>query len=182
MQKFVIKAGLGFLALSMIVHIVTSSGHRLAFPYPPSPAAVAQAPPASSPAPGGSQVFGTPDTRDLWARAFLKLAGYKRTLCNRGAIIGWENEENTPQSWKNPLADTLRKPGSVVENSDGVRKYRRWIDGLEAAAFTLTFHPAIERALRAGDNAQAVADAVQQPSTSGHMWGTAPFQASCLTG
>jgi hypothetical protein len=185
MGRFLVKAGLLVVLMSILVHlashgsgpVITPPALAAVTPHVSAPAAPVAAPRASTPA-----LTGTPSTQDLWARAFLKLAGFRRTPCNKGAIEAWIHAEGSDPKWKNFLDDTLPLPGSSTVNSAGVRSYRKWIDGLRAAVHTLRYHPAIEKALRAGNNAQAVADAVQVPSTSGHMWGTAPFSATCTTG
>ena len=190
MKKLLLKGALGFLGLSMIVHVATTGG--LAPAPPPSPAAAAQhAPPASSPAPAPAPqapaLAGTPGAPELWARALLKYMGLRRTPCNVGAVMAWEKAEGGAwhnKARRNPLNDTLPEPGSWLmpgRNPAHVRAYPTWLEGIQATVHTLRFHPAITAALRRGNDAQAVADAVQAPSTTGHHWGTRPFRATCST-
>jgi hypothetical protein len=101
-----------------------------------------------------------------------------RTRCDLGAIEAWEREEGTFALYRNPLDTTRRMPGSVPVpgNSAGVQHYASWRQGLHATVVTLRngLYPGIESALRAGNDAQSVADAVARSP-----WGTARFQAEC---
>lgn len=111
-----------------------------------------------------------------WARAFLKGAGLPRTGCNVSAVEAWQRAEGTYGSYRNPLDTTQRAPGSHSVNSVGVQKYVSWRQGLHASAVTLGngYYPGIIAALRAGNDAQRVATAVQES-----RWGTGPFTAGC---
>ena len=61
-------------------------------------------------------------------------------------------------------------------NSVGVQAYPAWQEGMQAnlSAITNGLYGGILSALRAGDNAQAVADAV-----ASSPWGTEAFSATC---
>jgi len=110
-----------------------------------------------------------------WAKALLQALDVPRTTENMAAIIAWEMAEgghwyNTAHY--NPLNTTWRMPGATAMNSVGVKAYLSWAQGL--AATVNTFHnglyEGILAALRAGNDAQAVADAV-----AASPWGTGSF-------
>lgn len=114
-----------------------------------------------------------------WASAFLGVLGEPQTSCNLGAIEAWEGAEGG--AWNNdaaanPLNTTQPEPGDWSINSVGVKAYPSWSEGLRANATAITngLYGGILSALRAGNNAQAVADAV-----ASSPWGTAPFEAAC---
>lgn len=114
-----------------------------------------------------------------WARAFLASAGEPQTACNLGAVTAWERAEGG--AWQNtatgnPLNTTQPEPGSYPINSAGVQAYPSWQAGLAATVTTLGNgrYPGVTAALRAGGDAQAVADAV-----AGSPWGTGAFTAAC---
>lgn len=118
-------------------------------------------------------------TPESWARAVLEAEHLPQTACNLGALEAWEAAEGG--AWQNsaaynPLNSTMPEPGSSVINSDGVRAYVSWRQGLEATVATLNNgrYGAILSSLRSGRNAQAVADAV-----AASPWGTERFGASC---
>ena len=110
-----------------------------------------------------------------WAKALLQALQMPTTTANMAAIIAWEMAEgghwyNTAHF--NPLNTTWRMPGATAMNSVGVKAYLSWAQGL--AATVNTFHnglyEGILAALRAGDDAQAVASAV-----AASPWGTGSF-------
>ena len=114
-----------------------------------------------------------------WARALLSGTGLPRTACNLAAITAWEaaeggNWENT--ATYNPLNTTQPEPGSSSMNSVNVQAYTSWPEGFTATVTTLDNgnYPGILSALRAGNSAQGVADAV-----AASPWGTGSFSASC---
>jgi len=114
-----------------------------------------------------------------WASAFLGVLGEPQTSCNLGAIEAWEAAEGG--AWNNgaaanPLNTTEPEPGDWSINSVGVKAYPSWPEGLRANATAITngLYGGVLSALRAGDSAQAVADAV-----ASSPWGTAPFSAAC---
>jgi hypothetical protein len=121
-------------------------------------------------------------TPHSWARALLRAEGLPRTGCNVGAVVSWENAEGghwVNDARYNPLNTTMPEPGSVAiaGNPAGVQSYTSWHQGLQATVNTLNngrYGP-ILAALRAGDSAQAVADA-----EAATPWGTGPFTATCL--
>jgi hypothetical protein len=137
----------------------------------PSPAVTI---PTSVPAAGSY----TPST---WAVAFLHVIGEPATACNVAAVTGWERAEGG--HWHNhaaynPLDDELPEPGSTrindTGNGTGVMKYVSWGQGLAASAYTMRHYPAIQAALRAGNNAQRVASQV-----AASTWGTGQFTVTC---
>lgn len=114
-----------------------------------------------------------------WASAFLGVLGEPQTACNLGAIEAWEGAEGgawNNEADANPLNTTQPEPGDWSINSDGVKAYPSWPEGLRANATAITngLYGGILSALRAGGNAQAVADAV-----ASSPWGTEPFSAAC---
>lgn len=119
-------------------------------------------------------------TPPSWARALLRDGGYPVTLCTVGAVIAWQAAEGDWRAghvgWHNLLNDKRKEPGSVNATTQGVQKYTSWAQGLEATLATLRGpdYGGIRAALAAGNDAQAVADAV-----SASPWGTRPFQATC---
>ena len=122
---------------------------------------------------------GSAYTPSSWAGALLSAGGWPQTACNLGAIEAWERAEGG--NWENsaaynPLDTTQPETGSSAMNSAGVRAYPSWQAGFQATLATLENgnYPAILSALSAGDNAQAVANAV-----AASPWGTGAFQATC---
>jgi hypothetical protein len=113
--------------------------------------------------------------RVSWARALLRIDGLPRTPCEVASIVAWEDAENSPASWHNPLDTTLPEPGSQSENSVNVQGYASRSQGLAATDATLhngRYGPVLT-ALEQGGG-QAVADAV-----AASPWGTEPFQVGC---
>ena len=114
-------------------------------------------------------------TQVTWAQAFVKSLGMPMTADNVAAIVAWEMAEgghwyNT--AYYNPLNTTQPMPGATSMNSVGVKAYSSWAVGLKATRITITNgrYGGILAALRAGSDAQAVADAVADSP-----WGTGSF-------
>lgn len=132
---------------------------------------------------------GTVMTPAAWAHALLAGGGWPRTACNVNAVAGWAGAEGGHWSNKakfNPLNTTKRMPGSYpinrVAGTPGVQAYRSWADGITATLDTLRNgnYGRVIAALQAGNNAQAVVNAVTTPDpVTGKKWGTGYFQASC---
>ncbi len=127
----------------------------------------------------GTVPDGSSYTPSSWAAALLSAGGWPQSGCNLGAITAWEaaeggNWENSAAA--NPLDTTQREPGSWSINSVAVQAYPSWAEGFQATLTTLGYaaYGGIRSALAAGDDAQAVADAV-----AASPWGTGPFAASC---
>lgn len=132
-------------------------------------------------APAGSSY-----TPQSWAAAFLSVIGAPQTSCNEAAIGSWESAESggdlgtgqpdDPDVTHNPLNTARGEPGSHAINSDGVQAYPSWQEGLQGngAAITNGLYGGVLSALRAGNSAQGVADAV-----ASSPWGTTAFSASC---
>jgi len=153
------------LPLVVIVLVLGSTGGS---------AAAAAAAPAGAVIPASAAGAGSTGT--AWARSLLAAGGWPATGCNTGAVVAWERAEGSTPAWHNLLDTTLREPGSHPVNSVGVQAYPSVQAGLAATVATLRGGPygPILAALAAGDNAQAVADAV-----AASPWGTEPFTASC---
>jgi hypothetical protein len=137
----------------------------------------------STPGAGGVLAADIPNgsayTPHTWAVALLTATHLPVTACNVSAVTDWENAEGG--NWgnsaaANPLNTTLPEPGSHAINSAGVQAYPSWPVGFTATVATLSNgdYPGILGALRAGDNAGAVAAAV-----GASPWGTGLFPASC---
>lgn len=114
-----------------------------------------------------------------WASAFLGVIREPDTSCDQAAVVAWEGAEGG--AWgndaeANPLDTTEPEPGDWSINSAGVKAFPSWQEGLQAnaAAITNGLYGGILSALRAGNSAQAVANAV-----ASSPWGTAPFEAAC---
>lgn len=113
--------------------------------------------------------------RGYWALRFLEECGYPTTRQNRIAIVAWEAAEGGPQFPQakfNPLNTTLRYGGSWQFNWVGVQNYPSLQVGLEATKRTLkrtklVGYAPIRRALKKGDSAQRVLEAVENST-----WGT----------
>ena len=118
-------------------------------------------------------------TPSSWAGALLSAGGWPQTACNLSAVEAWERAEGG--NWENsaaynPLDTTMPESGASSMNSVGVKAYPSWQEGFSATLATLENgnYPGILSALSAGDNAQAVANAV-----AASPWGTGAFQATC---
>ena len=114
-----------------------------------------------------------------WAVEFLTAIREPVTGCNVGAITAWEAAEGggvTNDAAYNPLNTARTEPGSWTVNSAGVQAFPSWPEGLAAnvAAITNGLYGPVLAALRAGNDAQGVADAV-----GASPWGTSPFTAAC---
>jgi peptidoglycan hydrolase CwlO-like protein len=115
-----------------------------------------------------------------WAQALLRNLALPSTVANQRAIVAWEAAEgghwfNTAHF--NPLNTTQSAPGATAMNSVGVKAYVSWEQGMRATITTLYngFYAGILAALRRGDDAQAVADAV-----AASPWGTGSFSVAAL--
>jgi peptidoglycan hydrolase CwlO-like protein len=112
-----------------------------------------------------------------WAKALLQQLHMPLTAENVAAITAWELAEgghwhNTAHY--NPLNTTMPEPGATSMNSVGVKAYLSWAQGFTATLATLHngYYEGILAALRAGDDAIAVAHAV-----AASPWGTGNFQS-----
>jgi hypothetical protein len=139
----------------------------------------------TGPVPDGSSY-----TAASWAAALLGYGGWRKSACNLGAFEAWERAEGG--QWGpnphddgtfNPLNTTRAEPGSAGRIYTGtpgvwVQAYSSWQSGFQATIATLDSgrYGGILAALQAGNNAQAVADAV-----AGSPWGTGPFTAVCVS-
>jgi hypothetical protein len=104
-----------------------------------------------------------------WARDFLSRLGMPETADNVRAITAWEQAEGTAAHF-NPLATTQSGfAGETGFNSVGVKNYASYEDGLSAnvKAITNGLYGNILAALRAGNNAMAVGQAIADSP-----WGT----------
>lgn len=119
-------------------------------------------------------------SQQQWAQQFLAVIGEPQTACNEAAVTAWQEAEGGGPGGDgasyNNLNTTQPGPGDWSINSVGVKAYPSYQEGLQANATAITngLYGGVLSALRAGDNAQAVADAV-----ANSPWGTAPFSATC---
>jgi hypothetical protein len=162
-KSFVVSCAVGGFLLAGLTHGHAGAG-GLGSVLPQAVAAV--------PIGGGSQ--------QQWAGDFLAALGEPRTACNLAAVVAWQRAEGGGPGGDgatfNNLNTTLREPGSYAMNSAGVQVFTSYAQGLDANV-TVARMPAyagIRSALDAGDNAQAVANAV-----ANSPWGTNWFPASC---
>ena len=104
-----------------------------------------------------------------WARDFLTKLNMPITNDNVRAVSAWEQAEGTNASF-NPLATTQGGfAGETQFNSVGVKNYATYQNGIDANAHALMNgrYTNILDALRAGNNADAVAQAIKNSP-----WGT----------
>jgi peptidoglycan hydrolase CwlO-like protein len=114
-------------------------------------------------------------TQLTWAKALLVAMRLPVTTDNVAAVVAWEMAEGGHwynSAYYNPLNTTQTMPGSTSMNSVGVKAYTSWKQGFEATMKTLRngFYEGILAALRRGNDAQAVAEAV-----AASPWGTGNF-------
>jgi peptidoglycan hydrolase CwlO-like protein len=110
-----------------------------------------------------------------WAKALLEQLHMPLTTQNTAAITAWEMAEGGHwhnSAHYNPLNTTMPEPGATAMNSVGVKAYLSWAQGFTATIATLRngYYGGILAALRAGNDAIAVADAV-----GASPWGTGNF-------
>lgn len=119
-----------------------------------------------------------PITRQSWAESLLQSGNFPVTKENLKAIVGWETQEggagpqfNVPDNTAsyNPINTTEEMPGATSVNSDGVKAYTSWQQGLEATVKTLNngHYPGILAALKEGKSSEAVGKAIAESP-----WGT----------
>lgn len=104
-----------------------------------------------------------------WARDFLTKLNLPVTAENVRAISAWEQAEGTKASF-NPLATTQGGfAGETRFNSVGVKNYATYQDGIDANVHALMNgrYTNVLDALRSGNSAQAVAQAI-----ANSPWGT----------
>lgn len=129
----------------------------------------APAPPAA----GGSGELNAAGVDPVrWAHDFLQRLGMPRTGENVRAMLAWQQAEGTRARF-NPLATTQGGfEGATRFNSVGVKNYATYEDGLAAnvEAITNGRYGDILAALRRGDSAMAVAEAIRRsPWGSGDL-------------
>ncbi|HEX4776481.1 MAG TPA: hypothetical protein VFW74_06905, partial [Acidimicrobiia bacterium] len=112
-------------------------------------------------------VQGTPN-QTQWANDFLTRLGMPVTSENMRAVVAWEKAEGTKAQF-NPLATTRSMPGATNFNQVGVKNFASYQDGIDANAAALMNgrYPNILAALRRGDSAEAVGQAI-----ANSPWGT----------
>jgi hypothetical protein len=108
---------------------------------------------------------GNLSTRASWARAFLQDIPEPLTRCDRNAVIAWETAEGGGfgnQAENNPL-NLNPGPGAGWPgyNATGAWAFPTARIGLRYTVQTVRSYGGILAALRAGNNAQAVANAIE---------------------
>jgi hypothetical protein len=174
--------GVAAVAAVVVGCAMASGAHHGGKAAHPAVVADAVAPPPAAHVSSG-HVTGMPGGYSVgkWTVWFLSAAHMPDTPCDRAAVDRWQAAEDTYAKFKNPLDSERVLPGSVAVNStgpgQGVQKYPTWAEGMHATVITLFNgrYPGVIAALRAGNNAEAVARAVWVP----HVWGTEPFSATC---
>ena len=112
-----------------------------------------------------------------WAKDFLAKINMPITSENVRAVKAWEQAEGTAARF-NPLATTQGGfAGSTNFNSVGVKNFASYQDGIDANAKVIQngLYPNILTALRKGDSAAAVADAIKHSP-----WGTGTLVAKII--
>ena len=125
---------------------------------------------------------GSYGTRQAWAATFLAADGMPRTVCNDNAVLAWVVREGGGfgnQAQNNPLN---LNPGAGAGwpgyNATGAWAFPDAATGLRYTISTVQNYPGIQAALRAGDSAQSVCDAIMaSPWAASHYDGT--LSASC---
>jgi hypothetical protein len=165
-------AGLG-AAVAVGVYMASAAHPHAAKHAAPTVAAESVAAPPAQTAPVATGAF---PGRSRWASDFLHDAGLPDTTCDVNAIVAWEGAENTRARF-NPLSSERDQPGATNFNPGGVKDYPTLAEGLQATVATLDngAYPGVIAALRAGNNAELVAQRIWIP----HTWGTEPFSAAC---
>jgi murein DD-endopeptidase MepM/ murein hydrolase activator NlpD len=131
--------------------------------------------PVSSSSSGSQAASGSLGTRQGFAVALLNALGAPVTSQNLLAVESWEVAEGGGFGGLtafNPINTTLPMPGSRTVTAAGVQAYTSATQGFQATVDTLREgrYSGIVGALRAGNNARAVEQAV-----AASPWGTGPF-------
>jgi len=147
-------------------------------PAPPAPtapngvfqAAMNQAAmPADDIAPSGVSVSG-------FSRDVLRAIGAPETASNMQAMSAWVKSEGTKATF-NPLATCRAAPGASDMNSVGVKNFVSYEQGVHTTVGAIQngLYQKVITALRRGDDAYAVADAIEASP-----WGTGGLVRSVL--
>jgi hypothetical protein len=110
---------------------------------------------SASAATGSSAGIGTVPVTSSTSAAFIKAVladlGAPASRADIGSLASWFPHEGTAAAY-NPMASTLREPGSTTFNYDGVQNYVSAAQGAHATADTLAngLYPGIVAALRSG--------------------------------
>lgn len=123
--------------------------------------------------------YSTPQT---WTAAFLAADGMPATACNDSAVLAWVTREGGGfgnQAENNPLnVNPGAGAGWPGYDATGAWAFPDAATGLKYTVATVQNYPGIQAALRAGDSAQAVCDAIMaSPWAASHYDGT--LSASC---
>jgi hypothetical protein len=91
----------------------------------------------SHPANAGLGLVASPTTPQQYAADVLTLAGLPDTASNEALLQTQMRQEGMPGGEDNPLATTVKMPGSSSVNSAGVQQYPSLMEGAQAEAATL---------------------------------------------
>jgi hypothetical protein len=120
---------------------------------------------------------GASHSRVAWARAFLRAIPEPRTACNVGAVVAWETAEGGGfgnQAQANPLnVNPGAGAGWPGYPATGAWAFPDTATGIAYSAQTIRngYYPGILAALRAGNNAQAVANAIEDSPWAASHYG-----------
>ena len=106
---------------------------------------------AGSKAGKGAAIAVTSSSRTAFIRAVLADLGAPATSADINSLVAWLPHENTAAK-NNPMASTLKEPGSTTFNYIGVQNYVTATQGAQATAATLNngHYPRIVADLKSG--------------------------------
>ena len=121
-------------------------------------------------------------TPQTWTAGFLAADGMPETACNSSGVLAWVHAEGGGfgnQAANNPLnVNPGAGAGWPGYNATGAWAFPDAATGLRYTISTVQNYPGIQAALRAGDSAQSVCDAIMaSPWAASHYDGT--LSASC---
>ena len=119
-----------------VAPVGSSGGSAQASSAPASSAPASSSPSSSAPAASDAAI----SNPTQFAQAVLKALGDPDSSANEQSIVDWEKREGG--NWNNtakynPLNTTESEPGDSSMNSDGVKAYTSWGQGVQATVSTL---------------------------------------------
>lgn len=127
------------------------------------------------------------NARERFAVDLLARLGNTRPSADTVAfVVAWQDAEGTSAAY-NPIATSQDMPRATIFNSDGVKNYQTYEDGIEATALTLEHaypgYADILTGLQTNDPARAFAGLSASPwgtnaDTAKALWGQAPQPAT----
>jgi hypothetical protein len=164
------------IAVAAVIALVAGSGAKAATGHGSS----AHATTAAIVIPSG----GSLDTRAGWASALLAADSLPRTSCNLSAVLEWEAREGggfgNQASYNALNVNPGLGAGWPGYNADGAWAFPNAADGLRYTVATLNngYYSGIIAALRAGNSAQAVCNAIEASPWAASHYGY-DMTASC---